>query len=244
VDPRHDPCADRAGVRRAPVTGERRPAASHARVIASAALWRADQQNPELVVRWKQEDYPKLRAEAGETGATIYFADAAGIRADYHAGTTWAPVGQTPVVHTTGARHAVNLIAAITPGGVLRFAAIDGRLDAPKFIEFCRRLLNDTPGPVFLILDRHPVHRSTAVRQFAEATNGRLRLCFLPPSSPERNPDEWVWKNSKHDRVGRAGIVGEADLQHKALAALHRLQKLPHVIRGFFGDPDLRYITA
>ncbi len=30
-------------------------------------------------------------------GATIYVADEAGIRSDYHAGTTWAPVGQTPV---------------------------------------------------------------------------------------------------------------------------------------------------
>jgi len=25
---------------------------------------------------------------------------------------------------------------------------------------------------------------------------------------------------------------------------LHRLQKLPHLLRGFFRDPSLRYITA
>jgi hypothetical protein len=25
---------------------------------------------------------------------------------------------------------------------------------------------------------------------------------------------------------------------------LHRLQKLPHLVRGFFRDPNLRYITA
>jgi hypothetical protein len=30
----------------------------------------------------------------------------------------------------------------------------------------------------------------------------------------------------------------------KALAALHRLQKLPHLVQGFFRDPNLRYITA
>jgi len=27
-------------------------------------------------------------------------------------------------------------------------------------------------------------------------------------------------------------------------AALHRLQRLPHLIRGFFRDPNLHYITA
>jgi hypothetical protein len=30
-------------------------------------------------------------------GATVYFADEAGIRSDYRAGTTWEPVGRTSV---------------------------------------------------------------------------------------------------------------------------------------------------
>ena len=207
-------------------------------------LWRASQQNPDLVAAWKQTEYPTIRAQAAQVDATIYFADEAGIRSDYHAGTTWAPVGQTPVVRTTGTRHSVNLISAVTPTGQLRFAVIDGTLDGPKFIEFCRKLLHDTPGPVFLIVDGHPVHHSNVVTRFVEATEGRLRLFFLPPYSPQLNPDEWVWKNVKHDRVGRAGIRDAGDLKAKALSALHRLQKLPHVIRGFFSDPELRYITA
>lgn len=207
-------------------------------------LWRASQQNPDLVAAWKQTEYPAIRAQAAQVGATIYFADEAGIRSDYHAGTTWAPVGQTPVVHTTGKRHSVNLISAISPGGTLRFSVVEGTLNGPKFVEFCRKLLHDTAGPVFLILDGHPVHHSKTVTNFAASTDGRLRLFFLPPYSPQLNPDEWVWKNVKHDRVGRAGIRDAKDLKAKALSALHRLQKLPHVIRGFFADPELRYITA
>jgi transposase len=205
-------------------------------------LWRAYEQNPERVTAWKQSEYPAIRAEAAQVGATIYFADEAGIRADYHAGTTWAPVGQTPVVRTTGKRDSVNLISAVTPAGALRFATIDGTLNGPKFIDFCRKLLHDTPGPVFLILDGHPVHRSAAVKNFAASTNGQLRLFFLPPYSPELNPDEWVWKNVKHDRVGRAGLRNVKDLKTKALSALHRLQKLPDTVMSFFHDPNLRYI--
>jgi transposase len=81
-------------------------------------------------------------------------------------------------------------------------------LNGPVFIDFCRRLLHDTPGPVFLVLDDHPVHRSNAVKQFAASTEGRLGLCFLPGFSPELDPGEWVWKNIKHDRIGRAGVSG------------------------------------
>jgi transposase len=206
-------------------------------------LYRALEQDPEAVARWKTKTYPKLRAEAAQVGATICFADEAGVRSDSHAGTTWAPVGQTPVVQSTGDRFGVNLIAAVTAKGALRFAAYHGNLNGPVFIDFCRRLLHDTPGRVFLVVDRHPVHRSGAVKAFAASTEGRLRLCFLPGYAPELNPGEWVWKNVKHDRVGRSGIDSRADLQGKALAALHRLQKLPHVICGFFQDPNLRYIT-
>ena len=97
---------------------------------------------------------------------------------------------------------------------------------------------------MFLVLDGHPVHRSNAVKQFAAQSDGRLRLCFLPGYAPELNPDELVWKHVKHDRTGRAGITGPEDLKAKVLAALHRLQQLPHVIQGFFRDPNLRYITA
>ena len=97
---------------------------------------------------------------------------------------------------------------------------------------------------MFLVLDGQPVHRSKAVKTFAASTGGRLRLCFLPGYSPELNPGEWVWKNINHDRVGRAGVSGPEDLKAKALAALHRLQKLPQLVRSFFRDPNLRYITA
>lgn len=51
-------------------------------------LYRAHQQNPELVERWKRETYPEIRKEAAECGATIFFADEAAVRTDFHAGTT------------------------------------------------------------------------------------------------------------------------------------------------------------
>jgi transposase len=116
-------------------------------------------------------------------------------------------------------------------------------LNGPVFIDFCRRLLHDAPGPVFLVLAGHPVHRSKAVKAFAASTGGRLRLCFLPGYAPELNPDEGVWKHVKHDRIGRAGVSGPADLKAKALAARHRLQRLPHLVQSFFHDPNLHYIT-
>jgi len=207
-------------------------------------LWRAWQADPEAVQRWKDEDFPAIRAAARAEGATVYFADEAGIRSDYHAGTTWAPVGQTPVVKATGARHGLNMISAVTAQGLLRFATFSGRFTAAVFIEFCQGLLADTTGPVYLVVDGHPAHRAKTVKEFLATTGGRLKLFVLPAYSPQLNPDEWVWKNVKHDRVGRTSVTGPDEFKTKVIGALRRLQNMPHIIRAFFADPDLRYITA
>jgi len=66
-------------------------------------------------------------------GATVYFVDEAGVRSDDHAGTTWAPVGQTPVVAATGDRFGINLLSAVAAKGKLRFAAYEGGLNGSVF---------------------------------------------------------------------------------------------------------------
>jgi transposase len=207
-------------------------------------LWRAWQQDLQAVDRWKREEFPAIKAEAAKVGATIYFADEAGLRSDYHAGTTWGVRGQTPIVKTTGARHSLNMVSAVTTRGTLRFSCYQGKFTAETFIDFCKRLLHDTDGPVFLVVDGHPTHKAKKVKAFVETTDGRLRIFLLPGYSPELNPDEWVWRSVKADRVGRAGVTDKDDLKAKAVAALRRLQRLPHIVRGFFADPNLAYINT
>jgi hypothetical protein len=41
------------------------------------------------VQEWLNEEYPKIKNMAQEQGADIYFGDAAHMRSDHHAGTTW-----------------------------------------------------------------------------------------------------------------------------------------------------------
>ena len=131
------------------------PAVSAGRLPARMGLspqrpaCRACQQDSEAVRRWKQEEHPAIAARAAAAGAAICFAGEAGIRSGHHAGTTWAPVGQTPVVTVTGARFSVNMISAVTPKGAMRFAVFDGTSTAAGFIAFCKGLLHDAPGPVY-----------------------------------------------------------------------------------------------
>ena len=124
------------------------------------------------------------------------------MRSDYHAGTSWAPVGQTPIVKATGARHSLNMISAVTAQGRLRFSPYSGGFTAERFIEFFKKLIHDTYGAVYLVVDGHPTHKASAVKRFVEGTNGALKLFVLPAYSPQLNLDEWVWKNVKTTASG------------------------------------------
>ena len=130
-------------------------------------------------------------------------------------------VGQTPVVITTGERKSVNMVSAISPRGELRFRVQEGTMNAGKFIDFLKALLDSVPGKIFLIVDGHPVHKAKKVSEFVkEKADGRLSIFFLPPYSPDLNPDEWVWNNVKNDQIGRSVIMSADDLKAKAIGAL------------------------
>jgi transposase len=205
---------------------------------------RAYEQDPERVRRWKEEEYPAIRDEAARAGAAVFFADEAGVRTDYHSGTTWGEVGRTPIVKGTGNRKSVNMISAVSPHGKLYFKFLDGNTNATAFIGFLEDMLHDIPGIIFLVVDGHSAHTAGVTKKFADKNKDRLRLFYLPPYSPELNPDEWVWKNIKHDHVGKMAARTLDEFHDGITKAVNRLLSFPETILHFFADPDLAYINA
>jgi transposase len=207
-------------------------------------LFRASEQDELKVRRWRENDYPLIRSLAREAKADIVFLDESSIRSDYHSGTTWAKRGETPVVRSTAKRDKVNMISAISPKGEMRFMVFEGKLDAPQFIEFLKRLIAGAERPVFLIVDGHPVHKSRAVKAWltdANADQDRIRLFFLPPYSPELNPDELVWNHVKNHGVGRAAYSPDKQLRRLVYRRLFSLQRRPAIVRSFFQHPETQY---
>ena len=189
-----------------------------------------------------EDGVPEYQDNGQGQGADIYFGDAAHIRSDHHAGRTWGKKGETPVVATTGARHAMSLISAITSKGRMRFMVKPtGGVNADVFIEFLKRLLVGATRSIFLIVDRGPAHRAKKTKAFVETLGGRLRLFFLPPYSPDRNPDELVWKHLKADTVGRMIVTDKADFKSKVMSAMRSLQRNPGKICSFFQKPSMHY---
>jgi transposase len=211
-------------------------------ITCQRPLHRALERDEALVRQWLKQDYPKIRALAQREKADIYFGDAAHMRSDHHAGRTWGKKGETPVVLSTGARYRMSLISAVTSRGHMRFMIKEtGGVNADVFIEFLRRLLIGSKNRIFIIVDRGPAHVAKKTKAFAASLGGRLRLFYLPPYSPDKNPDELVWKHLKADTVGRTSITSFDDFKDKVRSSMLSLQRNPAKIRAFFQKPSLQY---
>jgi len=170
---------------------------------AQKPVRRAYERNEEAITRWLAEDYPAIARQAKRAKATIYWGDEMGVRSDHVTGTSYAPVGHTPVIRATGQRFGCNMISAITNKGALAFMVFTGTFVASRFVVFLRRLLKQAKGSVYLIVDGHPVHKSRLAKEFVARHGKRLRLILLPGYCPELNPDELLNQDVKTNAVGK-----------------------------------------
>jgi|GEM_PF-2796486 hypothetical protein len=87
--------------------------------------------------------------------------------------------------------------------GRLNFMAFKKRFNAQVFLEFPRGLLRRSDHRVYLIIDRHPVHRSRGLQSWIKEKEAGLRLVFLPGYNPELTPDELLNQDVKSKAPGR-----------------------------------------
>jgi transposase len=204
-------------------------------------LHRAWEQDAVLVQAWRSEVLPGLLARAKRTGAQLYFADEAGVRSDYHTGTTWGPVGCTPVVRKMGSRVSVQMISAISMTGSMQFMIHEGMGTAEVFVRFLRQLMVGVQYPIILVVDGHSIHKSNLVKAYVEETAGLLELVYLPPYSPQLNPDEQVWKHVKAE-IAKKPIANKFDFRLAVDAALLRLQSMKETVAAFFRHPECGFV--
>jgi transposase len=205
-------------------------------------VYQALERDPEKRRIWMEETFPSIKDRAEQEGAKIYFADEAACRTDNHGGRSWARVGRTPVVQHMAARETIGMISAISMRGDIHWMIYTESMDSSLFTAYLNYLIQDIDGKIFLITDRARYHTSAETSSWIAEHKERIELFFLPSYSPDMNPDEWVWKNVKHDHIYRVVPQEPGQLFTTASKALHSLREAPEKVRGFFSDPNLAYI--
>lgn len=207
-------------------------------------LRRAYERDEAAVRQWLAEEYPRIRAAAKRVGAEIHWGDEMGMRSDHQTGTSYGRRGQTPVIRGTGRRFRCNMLSTVTNRGTLRFMVFRSRFTVPVLLRFLDRLLRQTNRRIVLIMDRHPVHRSREVHRWLREHADRIRMFFLPPYSPDLNPDEFLNHDVKSNAVGRKRPATLAAMERAVRAHLRRRQRSPDTVKRFFRAPSVRYAAC
>ena len=112
---------------------------------------------------------------------------------------TYAPEGQSPILHVHLTRNHLSVISAISVEGKLLMMEQERSFKSPEVVRFLRHLLGQIPGKLLIIWDGSPIHRGRAVKEFlaSGAAEDRLKLEQLPGYAPDLNPHEGVWMHLK-----------------------------------------------
>jgi transposase len=202
---------------------------------------RAYERDDAAVRRWRRVEYPKIARQARAEGAEICWGDETGLRSDESRHRGYAPRGETPVLRIPVRRSSVSVISSVTNQGTVRFMIFKGALRPAILLRFLQRLTRGQQRRIFLILDNLRVHKARTVLAWVARHAAQIQLFFLPPYSPELNPDEYL--NGDLKRGVHTGIPPRdaADLKRQTLSQLRSIQRSPTRVRAYFEHPAIQY---
>ena len=208
---------------------------------AQRPVKRAYKQDAKKIDAWLNSEFPGITARAEKEDAEIFFGDETNIQNTANYARGYAPKGHTPVVQVEAQKLKIEMLSAISKRGKLHFLLYKDSMNADKLIDFMTRLIADSKKKVFLILDNLRVHHAKAVTAWLEKHKAQIELFYLPPYSPEYNPDELLNSDIKRNAGAKQSPRNQAQLESNVQNRLAYLSDTPSLIASFFLTPLTKY---
>lgn len=193
----------------------------------------ARERNEEKIAEWKEKKWPQLIAKARAEKRTIVFVDESGLTQKPAAKSTWAPVGQTPVLELNFNWKKLSVIGGITLKS-LYFQLHEDSVKAPEVVAFLKHLQQHIPGKLLVIWDGLPAHRAKLVADYLASKECRVWVERLPGYAPELNPIEYLWGYAKGNDLANFAPKELWELSRAARKALTRVRKVKRCLRAFW----------
>jgi putative transposase len=165
--------------------------------------------------------------------ATLIFADESGFSLIPTRIRTWAPIGHTPIVKHCYRWPKFSAISGVGSNGKLYMLVRTGTIATQQVLVFLRHLLRHIRGRVIVVWDNINFHRAVSVKRFVLDHRRRLAVEYLPPYSPELNPDERVWRYLKHVELANFAPRDLRELKVALRGAVQRIRMRPKLMQSF-----------
>ncbi len=203
------------------------------------AAFVASKRDKEARKNWLDNTWPKIMGLANKKNAYILFGDEASFPQWGSLSYTWAPIGEQPVVQTSGTRRGYKVFGLIDYfTGRFFSKGHEGKLNADSYIEFLRGVLSRTRKHIILIQDGAPYHKGKKMQAFFEKHKNRLTVFKLPSYSPDFNPIEKLWKKIKEKGIHLKYFPTFSDLKNKVNEMLDIFDDAENEVLPLFGFYD------
>ncbi len=198
-------------------------------------ITRALQRDEQAIREWRERVWPMLRKQARQERRTLLFTDESGFYLLPGRVRTYAPLGQTPVLHEFQTRDHLSIAGALTEGGHRVYTMVRQKsLNGLNMIEFLKHLLQVAGSRLLVIWDGSPIHRRQLVQDFVAESRGTIRLERLPAYAPDLNPVEGLWQHLKHVELRNVTARDLEELHFEFHLAIGRIRYKNRLIQGFF----------
>jgi transposase len=185
---------------------------------------------------WVRNDLRKIKEVLRKKRGILYFLDESSIQLAPVFAKTWGPIGEKMIQKVTGIRGSISAISAISSSGSLLFNVHEAgkRFKAEDIIKFLEDMLKHHPRRhLVTIMDQAPCHTSKSVKEFISAQK-RLHVFYLPPRSPEFNPDKKVWAHLKHNELKSHTAKTTKELQKLVKLKMRSMARDKNKVCGIF----------
>jgi DDE superfamily endonuclease len=110
--------------------------------------------------------------------------------------TTWAPIGQTPILRRLSQRRELSTVIGLTRSGKIDTRHFEPPLGAEDILALRHHWQRYIAGSRIIIWDRLSAHRATTVKEYV-AAHPEIEVAWLPPDAPDLNPEEGCHGNVK-----------------------------------------------
>jgi hypothetical protein len=191
------------------------------------------------VLRWLDQEFPRILAEARERDAHLVFLDESGFMLTPVVRRTLWPRGVTPVLPVAGKRDRISAISCITlspkrylPGLYFELLPTNENVNAERVVAFLRELKKSLPR-FTVIWDGNRIHSKARVVKEFLAANPSVVAEDFPGYVPYLNPDEGVWGYTKYGRLPNFAPANHHELRERVQAELRLLKQQAYMLWCF-----------
>jgi transposase len=155
---------------------------------------------------------------------------------------TWAPIGETPIIHHPYRRDKVSVISGVSVSPQrqrlsLYYFLFYDNIGQEEVCLFFRHLLRHLHGKMIVLLDNSTTHKGQPLEELLHR-HPRLHVEYFPAYAPELNPDEGVWCQAKRELANSCPKDFE-ELTADIIQSMNQIGQSQSKLRGCIEQSEL-----